>query len=166
MRRVLFLALAITALCARPVLAATADMSVTATFRTPTSVAINAASDMLFGVYNPLAPVNLDTSSTINITSSPAGRTYEIFASLGNNPAGAQRRMSRISPPASINYDLFWDSIRTVPVLSSAGMAGARVLNTTGGAADVTLYGRIVPSQSAPDGDYADMVTVFVFYTP
>jgi len=166
MKRILFLALAITALCTHPVLAATADMSVTATFRTPTSVTINSASDMIFGSYNPLAPTSLDATSTIVVTSTPWQRWYEIFVSVGNNPSGSQRRMSKLSPPTTLNYDLFWDPSRTIPVLSSQGAPGAMENGTSGGETDVTLYGRIPALQSAPDGNYADMVTVFVSYTP
>jgi spore coat protein U-like protein len=111
---------------------------------------------------------NIDATGTINAqcnTSLP----YSIGLDNGSNASGSQRRMKQGS--TFVNYNLYTDSGRTLAwttttsTTSCSAGTGTCVTNTgTGANQPITVFGRVPPQSTTPQGTYSDTVLVTVTF--
>ncbi|XFA73865.1 spore coat U domain-containing protein [Thermosynechococcaceae cyanobacterium Okahandja] len=121
-----------------------------------------------FGVYDPFAPVALDSTGQLRFVCSGGGagsfnnRPVTIQLSQGNSNSFTPRQMS--SGSNRLDYNLYLDSDRSV--IWGDGTSGSRqrgpfipgnnVVNT------LTIYGRIPPQQWVAPGTYSDSLRVTI----
>lgn len=119
-----------------------------------------AATDLLFGTYDPTATTPLDATNTI-LVNCTNGTTYEIGLNLGANPDGTTRRMTNGTD--FLAYELYQDSARTTVW---GNTPGTDTVSSTGTGTDqnFTVYGRIPEQQNISAGAYTDTVNVTVTY--
>lgn len=152
--------LVFTALSATPALAADDTFEVRATVIASCAVS---AQDLDFGDYDPVAATPLDETTTISVTCTN-GSDYDLLldAGAGTGASIASRRMEDGSAN-QLAYSLYRDALRTQvwgETIDTDTMPGTG----SGAAQDVTIYGRVPAQQTAPAGDYEDIVTVTVNY--
>jgi spore coat protein U-like protein len=136
---------------------ATTTFRVTARVNAVCSVTAN---DLAFGTYNQQTGVNGTTQ--LRAVCSPQA-TYNIGLSEGTSSGATvnQRRMA--SGANALNYQLYSNSARSTIWGNTPGTD--TVTGTgTGLAQDHTVFGAIPATQSIPAGDYADTITVRIYY--
>ena len=113
-----------------------------------------------FGSYSG-AVANSTAAVSVNCSN---GAPYYVALAGGNNQSGSTRRMA--GPAGNyLGYQLFSDSLRTVPWGDDGAQLGARRGGTgSGGAQSLTVYGRIPAGQAAAVGSYSDSVVVTIEY--
>lgn len=149
-----------------PVAPLIAQQSASTTFRV--SARVNAvcdvtASNLDFGAYSAQAASPVLGTSVLRATCTP-DTTYQVGLNEGTSPGATvnQRRMA--SPPAGVlNYQLYSDSARSSIWGNTPGTDTVTGVGT-GLAQDLTVFGSIPAAQVVPAGDYADTITVRVFY--
>lgn len=141
----------------------TTTFGVSATVEDSCSVS---ASALGFGSIDPIANVNTDTNTTIDVTCSNT-TAYDVGLDAGTTTDATvtSRQMSDGSAtPNLLDYGLYTDSGRTTNWGNTVGTD--TVAGTGDGTAQtLTVYGR-VPSgqQTAAVGSYTDTITVTVTY--
>lgn len=139
----------------------TTTFQVTATVNEVCSVT---ATDLAFGIYDPSASDNENTSTiTVNCTK---GTNYSIGLNEGT-AAGATvttRQMEDAVSSDLINYSLYSNSSRTVNWGNTQNTDTVDVASATGAAENHTVYGRIPAGQYVTAGSYSDTITVTVTY--
>jgi spore coat protein U-like protein len=139
----------------------TTTFQVTATVNSACSVS---ATDLAFGVYDPSAADD-DNTSTITVTCTK-GTAYNIGLDAGV-AAGAtvtSRKMKHDTLADLINYSLFSDASRIVNWGNTPSTDTVDVGSATGAAEQHTVYGRIATGQYVTAGDYSDTITVTISY--
>jgi len=159
----LTLTVALLALSGQTVQAATTTTTfqVTATVNAACSVS---ATDMVFGVYDPSAAANVNTS-TVTVTCTKA-TAYDIGlnAGIATGATVTTRQMKHATLADLINYFLYSDSGRTTNWGNTVGVDTVNVASATGAAENHTVYGRVPTGQYVSAGSYADTITVTVTY--
>lgn len=136
--------------------------NVTATVANSCSVT---ATDLAFGIVDPLSPGAHDAESTIGVTCT-TGTAYTIGLDAGQavGATDSTRMMTHINGVDTLDYGLFQDAARTVGwggLLDLVPVVGLGVGTTQ----NYTVYGRVPAGQNtAPVGAYADMITVTLSY--
>lgn len=125
-----------------------------------------AASSLLFGPYDTLSLVPVDSVGTLTVSCSGSpgeAVSYRIGVSAGGSGSAAARRLR--GPGAwALDYNLFTNGARTL--VWGDGAAGslyvADTLSLTGGAQQRShpVYGRIFPRQNVGPGTYTDTLVV------
>jgi spore coat protein U-like protein len=139
----------------------TTTFQVTATVNDACTVS---ATDLAFGVYDPSAADDEDTS-TITVTCTKS-TDYDIGLNEGT-ASGATvttRKMIDTVSTDLLNYSLFSDASRTVNWGNTVGTDTVHVGSATGAAENHTVYGRIPTGQYVTAGSYSDTITVTVTY--
>jgi spore coat protein U-like protein len=113
-----------------------------------------------FGGYSGTA-VNATAAVSVSCSN---GAPYQVGLSGGSHQSGSVRRMA--GPLSSfLSYQLYSDSLRTVPWGDGSAQLGARRGGTGSGAAQsLTVWGRIPAGQNPAVGSYSDSVVVTVEY--
>lgn len=139
----------------------TTTFQVTATVNDACNVS---ATDLAFGVYDPSAADNEQTS-TITVTCTK-GTEYDIGLNAGTTSGATvtTRQMVDIVSSDLINYSLFSDPGRTVNWGDTVSTDTVNVVGATGNAENHTVYGRIPTGQYVTAGSYSDTITVTVTY--
>jgi spore coat protein U-like protein len=139
----------------------TTTFQVTATVNSACSVS---ATDLAFGVYDPSAAAD-DNTSTITVTCTK-GTAYNIGldAGIASGATVTTRQMKHDTLADLINYSLFSDASRTVNWGNTPSTDTVDVGSATGAAEKHTVYGRIATGQYVTAGDYSDTITVTVSY--
>ncbi len=120
-----------------------------------------AAADLDFGTTGVIAS-NLDQTSTIMVQCTNA-LPYEIGLNGGSVAGNIAARQMKSVAGGLVNYSLYYDSGRTKN-WGDTTLVDRLAATGTGAAVTHTVYGR-VPSQTTPAaGNYADTVTVTVYY--
>ncbi|HSI55144.1 MAG: spore coat U domain-containing protein [Ramlibacter sp.] len=138
-----------------------------ATFRVSTrvnAVCSVTASNLDFGVYATQTASPKQASTVLRATCTP-GTTYQLGLNEGTT-AGAtvtQRKLVSASN-ATLNYQLYSDSARSVIWGNTPGTDTVTGLPGTGLAQDYTVFGSIPPSQAAPAEEFGDTITVRIYY--
>jgi spore coat protein U-like protein len=139
-----------------------AQQSASATFKV--TARVNAvcevtATDLSFGDYSQ----GLVRSSTLLRATCTPNTTYYIGLDQGQAPSATETNRYMVSGPGLLNYGLYSDSAHSIPWGNTTGTN--TVTGTgTGLAQDHTVFGTIPPGQAVPAGDYADTITVRIYY--
>ena len=125
-----------------------------------------AATSLLFGPYDTLSLVALDSVGTLTVSCSGSpgeAVSYRIGVSAGGSGSAAARRL-RGPGSWTLDYNLFTNGARTL--VWGDGAAGSLsvgdTLSLTGGAQQRShpVYGRIFPRQNVGPGAYTDTLVV------
>jgi spore coat protein U-like protein len=141
------------------------SQTVSTTFRVQARVeavcAVTAA-DLDFGTYSSQNASPTAGTTLLRATCTP-GTTYNIGLNAGASSGATvnQRRMA--SGTNSLNYQLYSDSSHTTIWGNTTG-TDTVTGSGTGLEQPHTVYGRIPATQNVPAGNYADTITVTIFY--
>ena len=143
-----------------------AQQSASTTFRVQARV--NAvcdvtASNLDFGVYSAQSGSPLQGTTLLKATCTP-NTNYQIGLNEGTSPGATvnQRRMVSATSTA-LNYQLYSDSARSSIWGNTSGTDTVTGVGT-GLAQDHTVFGAVPAAQVVPAGDYADTITVRIYY--
>jgi spore coat protein U-like protein len=125
-----------------------------------------AASSLLFGPYDTLSFVPVDSVGTVTVSCSGnpgEAVSYRIGVSAGGSGSSSARRLR--GPGAwALDYNLFTNGARTLVWGDGAAgsLAVTDTLSLTGGAQQRShpVYGRIFPRQNVAPGAYTDTLVV------
>jgi spore coat protein U-like protein len=120
------------------------------------------ASDLAFGNYSAQSGTPLTGTTLLQATCTPSS-SYNIGLDAGTSPGATVNQRKMVAGANILNYQLYSDSSRTTIWGNTSGTD--TVTGTgTGLAVDHTVYGTIPAAQVVPAGDYADTITVRIFY--
>ena len=120
------------------------------------------ASDLNFGAYSQQATTQVQGTTALTIMCTPQ-TTYYVGLDQGQSPGATVNQRKMVAGANTLNYQLYQDSSRTkiwgntigIDTVSAAG---------TGLDQDHTVFGAIPAQQVIPAGNYADTITVRVYY--
>ena len=142
---------------------ATGTLRVTATLAGACAVTTRSI-DFGTGLATPIGS-DIDAQGAL-VTTCANGVVYTLSGGVGNGAGAsfANRRMRRISGTELLNYSLYTTAARTT--VWGDGTAGtATIAGTANGAAQtIPVYARIPAGQTAPSGQYFDVITVTVTF--
>ena len=142
-----------------------AQQTATTTFRVQARV--NAvceitANDLDFGAYTAQGATPLQATTLLRATCTPQ-TTYNVGLNEGTSPGATVNARKMVSGANVLNYQLYSDASRTTIWGNTTGTD--TVTGTgTGLAVDHTVYGQVPAAQVIPAGDYADTITVRIYY--
>jgi spore coat protein U-like protein len=119
------------------------------------------ASDLNFGTYTAQAATPTQGTTLLRATCTP-GTTYNVGLNEGAS-GGTINQRKMASGANALNYQLYSDSARSKIWGNTTGtdtVTGAG----TGLAVDHTVFGAVPAAQVVPAGDYADTITVRIYY--
>lgn len=120
------------------------------------------ATDLDFGQNMGLLTASIDGTSVISITC-VNGTPYQVGLDNGKNAAGTTRRMMLNGGDDYVTYGLYRDSTYTQP-WGNTPNADTVVGTSNGSIQQISIYGRVPPQITPTQGNYADTVTVYVYY--
>lgn len=120
------------------------------------------ASDLAFGTYTSSAGTPLQGTTILRATCSP-GSTYNVGLNEGTSPGATVNQRKMVSGANVLNYQLYSDASRGTIWGNTPGTDTVTGLGT-GLAVDHTVYGAVPAAQVIPAGDYADTITVRIYY--
>jgi spore coat protein U-like protein len=120
------------------------------------------ASDLSFGAYNAQGGTPLTGTTLLRTTCTP-GSTYNVGLDAGISPGATVQARKMASGANSLNYQLYSDSARSTIWGNTPGTDTVTGVGT-GTQVDHTVFGAVPAAQVVPSGDYADTITVRVFY--
>jgi spore coat protein U-like protein len=142
-----------------------AQTTATATFRVTAKVnAVCAvtASDLGFGPYVSSNGSALTGTTLLRATCTP-NTTYYVGLDQGQAPGATVNARKMVSGTNNLNYQLYSDSSRSKIWGNTTG-TDTVTGSGTGIAQDHTVYGSVPAAQNVAAGDYADTITVRVYY--
>ena len=119
------------------------------------------ANDLDFGAYNPKASSPHQVTTLLRATCTP-GSTYQVGLNEGVT-GGTINQRKMASGSNALNYQLYSDPARSSIWGNTQGTDTVTGVGT-GLAVDHTVFGAIPQAQVVPAGDYADTITVRVYY--
>ena len=148
-----------------PCTALDAQQTTSTTFRV--TARVNAvcevtSSDLDFGTYNPKAASPHNVTTLLRATCTP-NTTYNVGLNEGASPGATVNQRKMVSGSNALNYQLYRESSRTSIWGNTTGTDTVTGVGT-GLAQDHTVFGSVPPAQVIPAGDYADTITVRVYY--
>ena len=141
------------------------SQTVSTTFRVQArveAVCAVTASDLNFGTYTSQAGTPLQGTTLLRATCTP-GSTYNVGLSEGTSPGATVNARKMASGTNALNYQLYSDSARSTIWGNTTGTDTVTGVGT-GLAVDHTVFGAVPAAQVVPAGDYADTITVRVYY--
>jgi len=143
------------------------SQTVTTTFRVSArveAVCSVTATDLDFGVYSSQNASPQPGTTILQATCTP-GTTYNIGLNAGTSSGATinQRKMSGTPASNQLNYQLYSDSSHTTIWGNTSG-TDTVTGSGTGLTVPHTVYGQIPGAQNVPAGNYADTITVSIFY--
>ena len=138
---------------------ATTTFRVTAKVQAVCEVTSN---DLNFGTYNPKASSPHQVTTLLRATCTP-GSTYNIGLNEGTSPGATINQRKMASGANALNYQLYSDSARSTIWGNTTGTDTVTGVGT-GLSQDHTVFGAVPAAQAVPAGDYADTITVRVYY--
>jgi spore coat protein U-like protein len=148
-----------------PWVALLAQQQATTTFKVSARVdafCLITALDLNFGIYTGQAGVQRIGSTQMQATCTP-GTTYNVGLNEGTTPGATINQRKLALGSNTLDYQLYSDSARSIIWGNTPGtdtMTGVG----NGLAYDFTIYGAIPAGQAVPAGEYADTITVRVYY--
>jgi spore coat protein U-like protein len=119
------------------------------------------ANDLDFGTYSQTAGTNGTTQ--LRAVCSPQ-TTYNIGLNQGTTGASINQRQMKLAAGANVlNYQLYTNAQRSTIWGNTPGMDTVTGVGT-GLAQDHTVFGAIPGAQTIPAGEYADTITVRIFF--
>jgi spore coat protein U-like protein len=120
------------------------------------------ATDLAFGTYTAQAGTPLQATTLLRATCTP-GSSYNVGLNEGASPGATVNQRKMVSGAQVLNYQLYSDSARSKIWGNTTGTD--TVTGTgTGLAQDHTVFGSVPTAQVVPAGDYADTITVRIYY--
>lgn len=110
-----------------------------------------------FGVYDMLSSIPVTGISVVRVTCLPAQRPFVVEVTVSPPSGGVSRAMTSVAGDRLI-YDIYEDPTYTVPFVSYSQLVSRPDPWT------VSLYGKILPFQNLPSGQYSDTITVTLLY--
>jgi len=120
------------------------------------------ATDLAFGQYSAQAGTQLLGSTLLRATCTP-NTTYNIGLDAGSSPGATVNQRKMVSGSNNLNYQLYSDTNRTTIWGNTTG-TDTVTGSGTGVAQDHTVFGAVPAAQVVPAGDYADTITVRIYY--
>jgi spore coat protein U-like protein len=120
------------------------------------------ASDLQFGTYNPKATSPHNVTTLLRATCTP-NTTYNVGLNEGASPGATVNQRKMVSGSNALNYQLYREASRTSIWGNTTGTDTVTGVGT-GLAQDHTVFGSVLPAQAIPAGDYADTITVRIYY--
>ena len=120
------------------------------------------ATDLAFGTYTAQAGTPAQGTTLLRATCTP-GSTYNVGLNEGTSPGATINARKMASGANVLNYQLYSDSARSTIWGNTAGTDTVTGVGT-GLAVDHTVFGAIPAAQVVPAGDYADTITVRIYY--
>lgn len=120
------------------------------------------ATDLDFGQSMGLLTTNIDGTSTISITC-VNGTPYQVGLDNGKNAVGNTRHMTLSGGGDYVTYELYRDNAHSQR-WGNTQNTNTVVGTSNGFAQQVSVYGRVPPQLTPTPGNYADTVTVYVYY--
>jgi spore coat protein U-like protein len=120
------------------------------------------ATDLAFGTYTSALATPVQGTTVLRTTCTP-GSTYNVGLNEGTTPGATVIQRKMASGTNALNYQLYSDSSRTTIWGNTTGTDTVTGVGT-GIAQDHTVFGAIPAAQVVPAGDYADTITVRVYY--
>lgn len=117
-----------------------------------------------FGDYNPLLPGNLDMNGAFSVRCTRGTPNVTIGLNDGQHASGTTRRMVHATDAtAFLTYELYQDAARgATDRWGSSGTELRPYIAASAGWTELTVYGRIGPTQDVPVGSYSDTVVATV----
>ena len=145
--------------------AANAQQNVSTTFRVSATVLPMCevrASDLNFGQYSGQTTSQLNGTTAVSVTCTPQA-TYNIGLNEGTSPGATVNQRKMASGSNALNYQLYQDSSRTKVWGTTIGTDTVAGVGT-GLDQDHTVFGAIPAQQVIPAGEYADTITVRIYF--
>jgi spore coat protein U-like protein len=120
------------------------------------------ASDLDFGTYSAQSGTPLQGTTLLRTTCTPS-TTYHIGLDQGQSPGATVNQRKMVSGANNLNYQLYSDSARSTIWGNTTGTDTVTGVGS-GLAVDHTVYGAVPAAQVVPAGDYADTITVRIYY--
>jgi spore coat protein U-like protein len=120
------------------------------------------ATDLDFGAYNAQSGTPLTGTTLLRATCTP-NTSYNLGLNAGTSPGATVNTRKMVSGASNLNYQLYSNSSHTTIWGNTTGTD--TVTGTgTGLAVDHTVYGSIPAAQKVAAGNYADTITVTIYY--
>ena len=120
------------------------------------------ASDLNFGTYTSQAGAPLQGTTLLRATCTP-GSSYNVGLNEGTSPGATVNQRKMVSGAQALNYQLYSDASRSRIWGNTPGTDTVTGVGT-GLAQDHTVFGAVPAAQVVPAGDYADTITVRIYY--
>ena len=120
------------------------------------------ASDLDFGTYSAQGGSPLQGTTLLRATCTP-NTSYQVGLNEGTSPGATVNQRRMVSGANALNYQLYSDTQRSRIWGNTPGTDTVTGVGT-GLAQDHTVFGSIPAAQVIPAGDYADTITVRVYY--
>jgi spore coat protein U-like protein len=120
------------------------------------------ASDLNFGTYTAQGGTPLQGTTLLRATCTP-NTTYNLGLNEGTSPGATVNARKMVSGAQALNYQLYSDSARSKIWGNTTG-TDTVTGSGTGLAVDHTVFGAVPAAQVVPAGDYADTITVRIYY--
>jgi spore coat protein U-like protein len=142
-----------------------AQQTATTTFRVTArvnAVCAVTATDLAFGTYTSQVGTPLQGTTLLRATCTP-GSTYNVGLNEGTTAGATINARKMASGTNALNYQLYSDSGRSTIWGNTPGTDTVTGVGT-GLAVDHTVFGAVPAAQVVPAGDYADTITVRIYY--
>jgi spore coat protein U-like protein len=120
------------------------------------------ATDLNFGNYTSQAGTPLQGTTLLRATCTP-NSSYNIGLNEGTSPGATVNQRKMVSGSNALNYQLYSDASRATIWGNTTGTDTVTGVGT-GLAVDHTVFGAVPAAQVIPAGDYADTITVRIYY--
>ena len=120
------------------------------------------ASDLDFGTYSAQGGSPLQGTTLLRATCTP-NTSYQVGLNEGTSPGATVNQRRMVSGANALNYQLYSDTQRSRIWGNTPGTDTVTGVGT-GLAQDHTVFGAIPAAQVIPAGDYADTITVRIYY--
>jgi spore coat protein U-like protein len=120
------------------------------------------ATDLAFGSYVAQSGTPLTGTTLLRTTCTP-GSTYNVGLDAGTSAGATVQARRMVSGTNNLNYQLYQDSARATIWGNTPGTDTVTGVGT-GTQVDHTVFGAVPAAQVVPAGDYADTITVRIFY--
>jgi spore coat protein U-like protein len=148
-----------------PLVGLQAQQTTQTTFRvsaTVNAVCEVAASDLQFGAYTAQSGTPLQGTTLLRATCTP-NTTYYVGLDQGQAPGATVNQRKMVSGANNLSYQLYSDAAHTVIWGNTTGTDTVTGVGN-GLAQDHTVFGSIPASQVIPAGEYADTITVRIYF--
>ena len=120
------------------------------------------ATDLNFGTYSSQAGTPLQGTTLLRATCTP-GSSYNVGLNEGTSPGATVNQRKMVSGAQALNYQLYSDASRSRIWGNTIGTDTVTGVGT-GLPVDHTVFGAVPAAQVVPAGDYADTITVRIYY--
>jgi spore coat protein U-like protein len=163
--KVAFLALGILL----PAASSTASAATVQTSFTVTATVLKAcfisATNISFGIYNPVSPTALTANGTLSVTcTNTTGYTTGLSAGTSSGATVTNRKMTGQTTSNTLSYGLYQDASHATNWGNTVGTDTPSAITGTGSIQTATIYGQINSGTPGNIDIYSDTITMTVTY--